>query len=83
VSLGDETAIARRALTVSYTYRVLIQQQSHLLELDISRPTKGLRVELAYVGASSRQPGLTHLPPAGRWSLTSRRITQLARHRAM
>jgi hypothetical protein len=44
------------------------------LELDISRPTKGLRVQLAYGGcgirrvnvadyiASSRQPGLSRLP---------------------
>jgi hypothetical protein len=76
VSLGEERAIAKRPLTISYTYRVLIQQQGHLLHLDISRPTKGLRVELAYGGcdirrvnvvdyiASSRQPGLTRLPPS-------------------
>jgi hypothetical protein len=75
VSLGDESAIGGRTLAISYTYRVLIQQQSHLLELDISRPTKGLRVQLAYGGcgvrrvnvadyiASSQQPGLTRLPP--------------------
>jgi hypothetical protein len=77
VSLGSDMAIARRTLAISYTYRVLIQQQSHLLELDISRPTKGLRVQLAYGGcgirrvnvadyiASSRQPGLRQLPPSG------------------
>jgi len=76
VSLGDERAIAGRTLAISYTYRVLVQQQSHLLELDISRPTKGLRVQLAYGGcgirrvnvadyiASSQQPGLTRLPPS-------------------
>ena len=74
VSLGTEGAIAKRTLAISDTYRVLIQQQGHLLHLDISRPTKGLRVELAYGGcdirhinivdyiASSRQPGLTQLP---------------------
>ena len=55
VSLGDETALAGRALTISYTYRVLIQQQGHLLHLDISRPTKGLRVELAYGGCDIRR----------------------------
>ena len=71
MSLGDETAIAGRTLAISYTYRVLIQQQGHLLHYDISRPTKGLRIELAYGGcdirrinvvdyiASSRQPGVT------------------------
>jgi hypothetical protein len=76
VSLGDDVAIAKHRLTISYTYRVLIQQQGHLLHFDISRPTKGLRVELAYGGcdirrvnvvdyiASSRQPGLTRLPPS-------------------
>ena len=76
MSLGDATAIAGRTLAISYTYRVPIPQQGHLLHLDISRPTKGLRVELAYGGcgirrvnvidyiASSRQPGLTRLPPS-------------------
>ena len=75
MSLGDATAIAGRTLAISYTYRVLIQQQGHLLHLDISRQTKGLRVELAYGGChirrvnvvdyiASRQPGLTRPPPS-------------------
>jgi hypothetical protein len=55
VSLGSDTAIAGRMLAISYTYRVLIQRQSHLLELDISRPTKGLRVQLAYGGCGIRR----------------------------
>jgi hypothetical protein len=65
-----------RTLAISCTYRALIQRQGHLLHLDISRPTKGLRVQFAYGGcgmrranvvdyiASSRQPGLTRLPPS-------------------
>jgi hypothetical protein len=55
VSLGDDAVIAKRTLAISYTYRVLIQQQGHLLHLDISRPTKGLRVELAYGGCGIRR----------------------------
>jgi hypothetical protein len=63
-----------RTVTISYTYRVLVQQHGHLLYLDIGKPTKGLRVQFAYGGcgirhvnvldyiASSRQPGLSRLP---------------------
>jgi hypothetical protein len=76
VSLGSGTAIIERTLAISYTYRVLIQQQGHLLHLDIAHPTKGLRVQLAYGGCgirrvnvvdyivSTRRPGVTRLPPS-------------------
>jgi hypothetical protein len=37
---ANERAIDTRTLAISYTYRVLIQQQGHLLRLDILRPTK-------------------------------------------
>lgn len=33
---------------VSYTYRVLVQQHSHLLYLDVARPTRGFSVDLWY-----------------------------------
>jgi hypothetical protein len=68
---------ADRMVAISYTYRVLLQQHGHLLHLDFPRPTKGLRAQLAYGGcgirrvkvvdyiASSRQPGLSQLPPVG------------------
>jgi hypothetical protein len=35
---------------VSYTYRVLVQRHSHMLQLDIAKPSKGLRVEFWYGG---------------------------------
>lgn len=77
MNLGAETIAAKRAVTVSYAYRVLVQQHGHLLYLDISRPTKGLKVQFAYGNcgiryvnvldyiASSRQPRLSHLPASG------------------
>ena len=35
-------------VTISCTYRVLVQRHGHLLYLDIPRPTKGLQVQLWY-----------------------------------
>jgi hypothetical protein len=35
-------------ITISCTYRVLVQRHGHLLYLDIPRPTKGLQVQLWY-----------------------------------
>ena len=73
----DTAATIEHAVTVSYTYRVLVQQRDHLLHLDIGKPTKGLRVQVAYGAcgirhvnvldyiASSRQPGLSGLPASG------------------
>lgn len=48
VSLGKQAVRSSRAVTVSYTYRTLVQQNGHLLYVDITKPTKGLRVELWY-----------------------------------
>ncbi|HUZ54041.1 MAG TPA: hypothetical protein VMU94_16135 [Streptosporangiaceae bacterium] len=60
--------------TLSYTYRTLVQQNGHLLHLDISQPTKGLHVEFSYGDcgiryvnvldyiAGARQPGISQLP---------------------
>jgi hypothetical protein len=73
-SLGSDVMTQERATAISYTYRVLVQQHSHLLGLDISRPTEGLRVQFAYGNcgiryvsvldyiASSMQPSLSRLP---------------------
>lgn len=36
------------AVTVSYTYKVLVRKHGHLLRLGIAKPTKGLRIELRY-----------------------------------
>ncbi len=44
----DNPANAATERTISYTYRVLIQQNSHMLFLDLPRPAHGLQVELWY-----------------------------------
>lgn len=46
-TLDDETK-ARDKVTVSYTYRVLVQRHGHTLHLDLSQPTKDFRAELWY-----------------------------------
>jgi hypothetical protein len=51
-SLG--TKADDREVTIAYTYRALIQQQGHVLYLDIPRPTKGLQVEFSYAEAGIR-----------------------------
>jgi hypothetical protein len=38
-------------VTITYTYRVLVQRHGHLLYLDLPRPTKGLKVQFNYAGA--------------------------------
>jgi hypothetical protein len=75
-SLGAEVTPGR-AVSISYSYRVLVQQLGHLLALDIGTPTHDLRVQFAYRGcgirhinvadyiASSRQPRLSRLPASG------------------
>jgi hypothetical protein len=40
--------------TVSYTYRVLVQRHSHVLQLDIAKPSKGLKVQFSYGGCGIR-----------------------------
>jgi hypothetical protein len=35
-------------VTISYTYRTLVQQNGHLLHLDVARPTKGFHAEFSY-----------------------------------
>lgn len=50
VSLG-KAATAGEAVTVSYTYRALVQQHGHLLYLDVPRPTKGIEVQFNYADA--------------------------------
>jgi hypothetical protein len=48
VSLPAETVAAEREVMISFTYRVLVQRHSHLLHLDLGRPTKGLKIHFAY-----------------------------------
>lgn len=61
------------AVTVSYTYRVLVQQHGRVLHLDLAQPTKNFRAELCYGDcgirhmnvvdylSGPRQPRHTHL----------------------
>ena len=53
-NLGDAAMRGGQPVAVSYTRRLLVQQHGHLLHLDISRPTKGLRVQFAYGGCGIR-----------------------------
>jgi hypothetical protein len=77
VNIKDDFKSQPHEVTISYTYRVLVQQNGHMLHLDVSRPTKGLRIQLAYGGcgiryvnvldyiASSTQPRVSRLPASG------------------
>lgn len=44
----------QREVVISYTYRVLVQRHSHVLQLDIAKPAKGLKVQFAYGGCGIR-----------------------------
>jgi hypothetical protein len=48
VTLEQEAVTERREIAVSYTQRLLLQQNGHLLHLDLSHPVKGLNVEFSY-----------------------------------
>jgi hypothetical protein len=73
-TLGSDAMAGERMVTLSYTYRVLVQQHGHLFHLDLSEPTKNLKVHFAYGNcgiryvnvldymAISTQPGLSRLP---------------------
>jgi hypothetical protein len=54
VSLGEDVVSSGRTVTISYTYRSLVQRHSHLLHLDLARPTKGFTAELRYGGCGIR-----------------------------
>lgn len=51
-SLAD--APRGKQVTISYTYRVLVQQAGHLLFLGITQPTNGIKVSLNYEGSGIR-----------------------------
>lgn len=52
---GLGSAAKENEVTVAYTYRVLAQRHSHLLYLDLPRPTKGLHIQLNYDNAGIRR----------------------------
>jgi hypothetical protein len=76
-NLGAAVIAAKREVTVSFTYRVLVQRHSHLLHLDIGMPTKGLKIHFGYGDcgirhvnlldyiASPHEPRITSLAAAG------------------
>lgn len=53
-SLGP-AAMNHQPVTVAYTYRILVQRHGHVLYLDLSRPTKGLKIQLNYGNAGIRR----------------------------
>jgi hypothetical protein len=53
VSLRKEHQ-AGEEITLSFTYRVLVQQAGHLLHLDVPRPAHGLQVQFNYAGTGIR-----------------------------
>jgi hypothetical protein len=53
-SIGDVAMRGDRSVAIAYTHRLLVQQHGHLLHLDISRPTKRLRVQFAHGGSGIR-----------------------------
>jgi hypothetical protein len=72
--ISDEILADLRPVTISYTYRMLVQRNGHLLHLDISHPTEGLHAAFSYGGcgirfvnvldyiAGARQPRIEQLP---------------------
>ncbi|WP_199845124.1 MULTISPECIES: hypothetical protein [Streptomyces] len=44
----DDELDRKDAVTISYTYRVLVQRHGHVLHLDLAQPTKDFRAELWY-----------------------------------
>jgi hypothetical protein len=78
INLGENIVTAKQAVTLAYTYRVLIQRHGHLLlHLDVTPLTKGLHSEfwygdcgiryvnvLDYIGGA-QQPRISQLPASG------------------
>ncbi|MDX8029394.1 hypothetical protein SK803_04190 [Lentzea sp. BCCO 10_0856] len=53
-SLGEKVP-PDQEVTLSYTYRALVQRHGHELYLDVPRPAKGLHVQLDYASAGIRR----------------------------
>jgi len=47
-NLVSEALLEQREVVIAYTYRVLVQQNGHLLHLDISRPSRDLKIQFWY-----------------------------------
>jgi hypothetical protein len=67
---------AHGPVTISYTYRFLVQQRGHLFHVDVAYPTKNLKIAFHYGGcgirhvnvidyiASAQRPRISSLPAA-------------------
>lgn len=76
VVLADPHDSESQEVVISYTYRVLVQRNSHLLYLRVAQPSKGLSVQLGYGGCSirhvnvleyitsARTPRIVEIPPS-------------------
>lgn len=77
VTLPDEVMNEAGDVTFAYAYRVLVKQHNHLLHLDLSKPTKDVKIQFFYGDcgirrvsvldyfSSARQPRVTRLPASG------------------
>jgi len=75
--VGEDLVAAEQAVTISYTFQVLLPQDGHLLRLEIARPTKGFHIDFSYAGcgiqrvnvlnyvAAAKQPTISELPADG------------------
>lgn len=74
VAVGRDVVTACKPVVVSYTFRTLVSVASHVLNIDLEQPTRGIQVELDYSDvdiqtvsvidsiASSRQARITRSP---------------------
>jgi hypothetical protein len=72
VYLEDAEQESNDAVAVSFTYRGLVQQHGHLLNIDLTKPTKGLTVQLAYGGAGIRKVSVSDHIAAAKQPVVSR-----------
>ncbi len=72
--LGTNTdfADASGERAISFTYRGLVQQHGHLLRLDLTKPTKGLSVNLTYGGSGIRYVSVADYIAAAKQPVISR-----------
>lgn len=71
--LGSHVEEGSNEIAVSFTYRALVQQHGHMLHVDLTKPTKGLAVSLAYGGAGIRHVNVAAYVAAAKQPNISRR----------
>lgn len=63
---------AGQEVTVSYTFRVLVPKNGHLLQLEIARPTKGFHIEFGYAGCGIQRVNVLDYVAAAKQPTVSR-----------